>query len=86
MAICENCGKRNVIGRSQKHRRGVAGKRWKKKAQATPRTFKANIQNATVILAGKLKVMKLCTKCIKRFKKEGKIKSFRKTQSVGSPV
>lgn len=81
MAVCQNCGKRAVVGRSQKHRRGVAGKRWKKRAQATPRTFKVNIQKATVIIRDRLEKMTLCAKCIKRFKKEGKIVSFKKMKS-----
>ena len=75
--ICEICGKKRVIGRSQRHKRGVAGKRWRKRAQVTPRTFKPNLQRATVILAGQEKKMTLCAKCLKRLKKEGKIKSQR---------
>ncbi|PIU28546.1 50S ribosomal protein L28 [Candidatus Woesebacteria bacterium CG07_land_8_20_14_0_80_44_9] len=59
---CENCGKETVVGRSQRHARGVAGKRWKKRAQKTPRTFKPNLQ----MFQGR----KLCTKCIKRLKKD----------------
>jgi large subunit ribosomal protein L28 len=75
MAICENCGKKTVVGRSQQHKRGVAGKRWKKRAQATPRVFKPNIQKVTVVIKGEERQMKLCTSCIKRFKKEGRLKS-----------
>ncbi len=30
--ICDKCGKDIVTGRSQQHKRGVAGKRWKKRA------------------------------------------------------
>jgi ribosomal protein L28 len=57
---CENCGKGIVSGSSQRHGRGVAGKRWKKRAQETKRTFSPNIQ----MYYGK----KLCTSCIKRLK------------------
>ncbi len=73
--ICEICGKKTVIGRSQRHKRGVAGQRWKKRAQVTSRTFKPNLQRATVIIKGKEKQITLCAKCLKRFKKEGKTKS-----------
>lgn len=73
MAICANCGKHTVVGRSQQHARGVAGKRWKKRAQSTPRLFRVNIQKATVVVGGEEKKLNLCTKCIKRFKKEGKL-------------
>jgi len=71
--ICQNCGKIKVMGRSKTHKRGIAGKRWKKRAQVTPRLFSVNLQMATVTENGKKTQMKLCTKCIKRFKKDGKI-------------
>lgn len=72
--ICQNCGKIKVVGRSKSHKRGVAGKRWKKRAPVTPRLFNINLQMATVVVDGKKVQMKLCTKCIKKFKKDGKIK------------
>ncbi len=63
--VCDNCGKGLIHGRQSSHHRGVAGKRWKKRAQVTQRTFKPNLQK----VAG----MRLCADCISRFKKEGKI-------------
>jgi ribosomal protein L28 len=77
MLICDICEKHKRVGRSQKHGRGVAGKRWKKRAPSTSRVFKPNLQNKTVIINGKKKKMKLCTKCIKRIKKFGAIKSYK---------
>lgn len=71
--ICENCGKGTHVGRSHRHGRGVAGKRWLKRAQSTPRTFKPNLQKVSVMVNGKKVAMKLCTRCIKRFKKDKKI-------------
>jgi len=67
--VCQICGKKNVVGRSQKHKRGVAGKRWKARAQETPRLFRANLQKVTVRLGEKDSQMRLCAKCIKRIKK-----------------
>lgn len=67
--ICTDCGKTTVVGRSQQHKRGVAGKRWKKRAQSTKRVFRANIQPFTIVEKGKKKKVKLCAKCIKRRKK-----------------
>jgi len=75
--ICEICGKQNVAGRSQRHQRGVAGKRWRKRAQETKRAFKVNLQNVTLNVGGEKKSMRLCTTCIKRIKKFGSIKSFK---------
>lgn len=56
--ICSNCKKATVHGAKRSHRRGVAGKRWKKRAQETKRLFKPNLQKHNGIL--------LCTKCIKK--------------------
>ncbi|MBI3397409.1 mitochondrial large ribosomal subunit protein bL28m [Candidatus Woesebacteria bacterium] len=71
--MCDNCGKSITYGRSQKHGRGVAGKRWRKRAQSTLRTFKPNLQKIAVLESGKKVSMKLCTNCIKRLKKEKKL-------------
>ena len=75
-AICDICGKGSVVGRSQQHKRGVAGKRWKKRAQSTRRVFKPNLQMKTVTVGGETKKMRLCSKCIKRIKKYKSIKSY----------
>jgi len=72
--ICDNCGKGTVHGRQSTHGRGVAGKRWKKRAQKTPRLFKPNLQKIAVVVAGKKTQMKLCASCISKFRKIGKIK------------
>lgn len=73
MTICENCGKKGVVGRHHKHKRGIAGKRWLKRTTPVSRVFGVNLQNATVLISGKEKKMKLCTSCISKFKKLGKI-------------
>lgn len=71
MAIsCYYCGKTAIFGRSHTHHRGVAGGRWKKKAQKTPRIFKVNFVRTTIIENGKDKKVKLCAKCVKRVKKD----------------
>jgi len=75
---CDNCGKTISAGRSQHHRRGVAGKRWAKRAQMTIRTFKPNLQKVGVLLGGKKVTMRLCAKCLKLFKKQGKLYSSAK--------
>ncbi len=67
---CYNCGKTILFGRSHTHHRGVAGGRWKKRAPKTQRIFKPNLQVFKILEAGKVKRVKLCTKCIKRIKKD----------------
>lgn len=75
--ICENCGKGTVHGSQSTHGRGVAGKRWKKRAQKTPRVFEPNLQRIAVVVNGKVSQMRLCTSCISRFRKIGKIQKMR---------
>lgn len=65
---CADCEKTSVVGKSQKHRRGVAGKRWKSRVTPTPRLFRANLQ--------KYHGETLCAKCIKRRKKDSSERAF----------
>lgn len=75
--VCQICHKGNVAGHSKKHKRGVAGKRWKFRAQVTPRLFKINLQKKTVVIGGEEKQMRLCAKCIKRIKNFGNIGNYK---------
>src|SRR3989338_6086875 len=70
MARCYVSGKTSQFGRSHTHHRGVAGGRWKKRAQKTQRIFKANLQSVVIIMKGKNERVKLCMKCLKRIKKD----------------
>lgn len=70
MARCIVTGKGNLYGRSHTHHRGVAGGRWKKRAQKTQRIFKANLQTVTIIEAGERRQVKVSTKALKRIKKD----------------
>jgi large subunit ribosomal protein L28 len=74
--ICEICGKGKVVGRSKRHRRGVAGKRWRKRAQKTRKIFKPNLQKTTFLIKGEKKQMKVCTKCLKKVKKDKSIRDY----------
>ncbi len=67
---CYHCGKTTLYGRSHTHHRGVAGGRWKKRAQKTQRVFKPNLQAVIVIEQGEENRVKLCMKCLKRIKKD----------------
>lgn len=82
--ICDNCEKGIVHGNQSTHGRGVAGKRWKKRAQKTPRVFKPNLQKIAVLVGGKSTQMRLCASCISRFRKEGKIKKPQAAVKVAS--
>lgn len=68
--FCFHCGKGAVYGRSHTHHRGVAGGRWKKKATKTSRLFKPNLQPVEIVEDGENVRVQLCTKCLKRIKKD----------------
>ncbi len=57
---CELCGKGVTYGETHTHKRGVAGGRWKKKAQSTRKVFAPNLH--------KYKGLKFCTKCLRLVK------------------
>lgn len=70
MNTCYHCGKGLLFGRSHTHHRGVAGGRWKKRAPKTRRIFVPNLQPVDIMEGGAEKSVKLCTKCLKRIKKD----------------
>jgi ribosomal protein L28 len=70
MARCYITGKGNLYGRSHTHHRGVAGGRWKKRAQKTARIFKPNLQTVSIIEEGVRKQIRVSAKALKRVKKD----------------
>jgi|Deesub1362A_J573_1020465.scaffolds.fasta_scaffold04704_3 large subunit ribosomal protein L28 len=54
-AKCYICGKGTIIGRQISHSHRV-----------TPRKFKANLHAKRIIVDGKIKKVKLCTKCLRK--------------------
>jgi ribosomal protein L28 len=70
MARCFLCGKTRQIGRSSKHKRGVAGKQWAKRAQKTLKVFMPNLHVVTLEKNNKKIKTKVCTKCLRRIKKK----------------
>ena len=70
MNTCYHCGKGLVFGRRHTHHRGVAGGRWKKRAPKTRRLFRPNLQRVEILVDGEVERVKLCTKCLKRIKKD----------------
>ncbi len=67
---CFHCGKGVLYGRSHTHHRGVAGGRWKKRAPKTQKVFKVNLQPVMIVENNEEKRIRLCTKCLKRIKKD----------------
>lgn len=71
MARCDLCGKKRQIGRLGRHKPGVAGSQWLKRAQKTVKVFRPNLQRLWVLKEDGSKVrMKLCIKCLRKVKKE----------------
>lgn len=65
---CDLCDKKTHAGRRNRHHPGVAGQRWKHRAQRTIRVFKPNLHWITLPLNGASTRVHACTKCIKRVK------------------
>jgi len=63
---CDICSKKKQIGRQGRHKKGVAGKQWAKRAQKTVKIFRPNLHKATIDGIQML----LCTRCLKRIKLE----------------
>jgi large subunit ribosomal protein L28 len=66
--VCDYCLKGVQYGESHTHGRGVAGGRWKKRAQSTRKVFKPNLHVARMEVDGKWLKVKLCTKCLRTLK------------------
>ena len=62
MARCELCRKSTSYGRNIRHKHSG---RWERKAPRTNRTFKANVQNKTLIIGGIPLRLKICTRCLR---------------------
>jgi large subunit ribosomal protein L28 len=70
MKQCYVTGKKTTFGRTHTHHRGVAGGRWKKRAQKVNRSFKPNLQKMQIFENGEVKQVYLATKVVKRVKKD----------------
>lgn len=75
---CDRCGKGIVITSQQRHKKGVAGGRWKYRAPKSKKVLKPNLQTFRGILNGKMGKWRLCTKCLKLVKKQQKAKPAQK--------
>ena len=62
MAKCDLCGKTTTYGRNIRHKHSG---RWERKAPKTNRTFKANVQNKTLVVNGIALRLKICTRCLR---------------------
>lgn len=58
MAKCEICGKRPQFGHNVSHSK-----------RATNRRFNPNIQRVRVIVDGKMRRMRICTRCLRTLHK-----------------
>jgi len=74
MKTCQICGKKSMAGRYIRHKHSGL---WERKAPQKTRVFKVNIQKRTVIYKNKKMQAALCTKCIKRIRKDSIYKEYR---------
>jgi large subunit ribosomal protein L28 len=79
--VCDYCSRGVQYGHTLQHRRGVAGGRWKRKAQKVKRSWKPNLHYARILENGILVRRRLCTRCLRRAKKAMEIaKSAKETE------
>ncbi len=76
MQKCDRCGKGVTIGKSGAHRYGGG---WAMRAPKKSRIWKPNLHNFRVGDSGRSKVMKFCTKCLRKVKEETKKLLAKKT-------
>lgn len=67
---CDLCGKGKLITKMGKHHKGVAGGKWKHRAPKTRRVLKPNLHVYNGILNGKKGRWRLCTKCLRKVKRD----------------
>ena len=65
---CVLCGKKKMIGRSHRHHKGVAGGKWRQRAQKTLKVFKPNLHTFNGFFKGKKSKWLFCTKCLRKVK------------------
>ena len=71
---CDRCGKRRLVGRRQRHKKGVAGGKWKHRAPKTVKISLPNLHSFKGVLNGQKGKWRLCTKCLRIVKKKQQIK------------
>lgn len=79
MKACQLCGKLVIIGKSGAHKHG--GK-WAMRAPKHRKIWRPNLHKARIKINGNFKTMILCTKCLRKFKKETKSKEAKVSKLV----
>lgn len=69
---CDRCRKGRLVSTRQRHKKGVAGGKWKYRAPKTRKISKPNLHRFNGFLNGKKGKWRLCTKCLRIVKKEQK--------------
>ncbi len=87
MARCQICGKKSVVGRTSRHHRGVASKKFIHRAPKKRKVFKANIQKTTIRVGGLKMSLRLCARCLKKMRQkiDRKPTKIEKKKPVSSP-
>ena len=67
MRVCSICKKKSLIQKSGAHQYGGG---WAIRAHKTRKVWKVNLHSAKVTYQGVRRTMRLCTKCLRRVKKQ----------------
>ncbi len=86
MAYCQICGRRGQIGRIARHRRGVASRKFAKRAPKKSRRFGANLQKTTFYINGRRITVVVCTRCLKKLRQASLAEKIKLLQKAVGPI
>ena len=83
MRVCEICKKGSIIQKSGAHQYGGG---WAMRATKKRAVWQVNLHSVKVTYKGVRKTMRLCTKCLRRVKKEmAVLKDMKKEEKLIAP-
>ena len=86
MAYCQICGRRGQVGRISRHRRGVASRKFSKRAPKKSRRFGANLQKTTFYINGRRITVVVCTRCLKKLRQASLAEKIKLLQKAVGPI
>jgi len=83
---CDLCHKGRLISKKNRHKKGVAGGQWKHRAPKTRKVSLPNLHSYKGVLKEVKGKWRLCTKCLRRVKKQALEKEAAAKKSEKKPA
>ena len=83
---CDWCHKGRLITKQNRHKKGVAGGQWKHRAPKTRKISLPNLHAYNGVFNGVKGKWRLCTKCLRRVKKQALEKEAAAKKTVKKPA